>query len=63
MVKDGRVDDGGKGCVKKNGGERFRSLVERERDLKMARGAVLALEPIGLGVEPVPLAECSSVEG
>lgn len=36
-MKDGRVDDGGKGCVKKNGGEGFRNLVEGERYLKMAR--------------------------
>lgn len=54
VMKDGKVDDGVKGCVKKNGSEKFRDLVEGERDMEMARRAVLALKSIGLGVEPVP---------
>ncbi|KAF7505789.1 hypothetical protein GJ744_000460 [Endocarpon pusillum] len=54
VMKDGKVDDGVKGCVKKNGGEKSRDLVEGERCMKMARRAILALESTGLGVEPVP---------
>ena len=29
-MKDGKVDEGVKGCVKKNGGEKFQGLVERD---------------------------------
>lgn len=54
VMKDGKVDDGVKGCVKKNGGEKYRDLVEGERYMKQSRRAVFALESIGLGVEPVP---------